>query len=612
MRRRRLFMGAALVAVVVLLAGCGPRQPWRSVLLTTNPAGTDSAGNGYFPSVSAGFSPDGTQLLFTSGAEFGFDTPTSWDTYVKDLETGAYTLVSMNAAGTGGGNDVSSAAQFGPDGTTVLFTSSAQDLVAADTYNTHQAYLRDLTTNTTTLLSHGPAGDGSDNAAYAAQLNADGTRALFSSWSGNLGAPNPAGSFNAYAWDAATDSVSTVSVATDGNAGNGWSQEPTFVGNDHVAFVSDADNLVPGDTNGASDVFLRNLVTGTTTAVSHGPGGAGTANGRSMHPAASPDGTHVAFATDADDYGGPEGGYVALHVHDVATGTNRPLHVDGQGDVTAPPTFSRDGAQVATATNGGVFVHDLATGDGELVSVNAEGTGNGNGASRRPSFSPDGTKVAFESSASDLGPDDDNRIDENRPGDDIYVRDLVTETTTLVSTDATGATAASGESTFPLFSPDGTTVAYTSTATDITDGPDTNDLGDIFLATLHGADLRLDVTTDPDTATTGGDLTYRLTVTNAGPDTAEDAATSIVLPDGVTYADATTDTGTCTGPTASAGPRVVTCELGDLPDGADATIDVTVTVTAPTGGSLVAIAGTGSSTVDPVYRNIHTITTDVT
>jgi Tol biopolymer transport system component len=91
------------------------------------------------------------------------------------------------------------------------------------------------------------------------------------------------------------------------------------------------------------------------------------------------------------------------------------------------------------------------------VSVNAAGTQTGSysGGSSNPVFSPDGTKVAFQSAAPDLVVTADANF---RP--DVFVRDLTTGVTTLISTNAAGTQAANGASGSPVFSPDGTKVAY--------------------------------------------------------------------------------------------------------------------------------------------------------
>jgi Tol biopolymer transport system component len=83
--------------------------------------------------------------------------------------------------------------------------------------------------------------------------------------------------------------------------GNGASFTPAISGSVRfVAFASDASNLVPGDTNGASDIFVHDRQTATTTRVSLGVRGA-QSNEISSEPALSADGRYVAFASDASN-----------------------------------------------------------------------------------------------------------------------------------------------------------------------------------------------------------------------------------------------------------------------------------------------------------------------
>jgi Tol biopolymer transport system component len=186
------------------------------------------------------------------------------------------------------------------------------------------------------------------------------------------------------------------------------------------------------DSNGTQDIFVRDLTARTTTLVSVNAAGT-TGNGGSYAPAMSQDGTKVAFHSSASDLGPPDG--------------------NDADDV---------------------FVRSLTARTTTLVSVNAAGTSSGNDASAWPALSPDGTKVAFVSGASDLGPPDP------RPSYDIdfdiYVRDLSTGTMTLVSVNAAGTDGGNGWSQNPVFSHDGDTIAFDSYATDL--GPrDTNACG---------------------------------------------------------------------------------------------------------------------------------------
>jgi uncharacterized repeat protein (TIGR01451 family) len=161
-----------------------------------------------------------------------------------------------------------------------------------------------------------------------------------------------------------------------------------------------------------------------------------------------------------------------------------------------------------------------------------------------------------------------------------------------------------------VFSDDGLSVAFRSAASDL-GATDTNSTGDIYVATLHAADLSVTATASPEPVATGHGLTYELHVTNAGPDPADDAQVALLLPEGIDLTGASSDAGACT-PPAPAQPRLVVCPLGDVPAGG--TIDATVTgdVTAAPGSPLVAVAAVRSATIDDDPTDDHaTVATTV-
>jgi Tol biopolymer transport system component len=213
-----------------------------------------------------------------------------------------------------------------------------------------------------------------------------------------------------------------VSVGTGGASPDGASRAPAISASGRsVAFASDASNLVAGDTNGSSDIFVRNLQAGTTRRVSVRTGG-GQANGDSSEPAISAEGRLVAFTSDATNLVG--------------------------GDTNA----SSD-----------VFIRDLWNGTTTRVSVGARGV-QANGPSRDVSLSGNGRFVVFSSDATNLTGGDSNGET------DVFVRDLNAATTRKVSTRArytNGESAAVADGgADPAVSEDGRFVAYYSVAVD--------------------------------------------------------------------------------------------------------------------------------------------------
>ena len=289
-------------------------------------------------------------------------------------------------------------------------------------------------------------------------------------------------------------SITRISTDADGSQGNnGISSDPVFSPDgSQVAFRSEAWNLVPGDTNGAGDIFVKNLVTNAITRVSTDAAGAQGNGGGSGFPVFSPDGTKVAFNSSASNLvAGDTRGRDDVFVKTLATGAIERISTDAAGvqgnEASSNAAFSPDGAKVvfaSVATNlvpgdtnreYDIFVKNLITNAITRVSTDAAGA-QGNGGSAFSVFSPDGTKVAFSSSASNLVPGDTNGAR------DIFVKNLITNAITRVSTDAAGAQG-NYDSYGPVFSPDGTKVAFTSGASNLVPG-DTNHWADIFVKNL--------------------------------------------------------------------------------------------------------------------------------
>src|SRR4051794_11395163 len=237
-----------------------------------------------------------------------------------------------------------------------------------------------------------------------------------------------------------------VSVSSEGQQGNDQSGELSAPAlsrrGARVAFDSDAKNLVPGDTNGDTDVFVRDAKTGTTTRVSVSSSGA-QAHGNSLVPAISANGRFVAFQSNADNLvPGDTNFRTDVFVHDLRTGATALVSQAADGGPADGPSFgaslSSNGQMVvfeSQADNlvpggsaGGtqVFVRNLRTGRTSLVGVNDAGQEGDQGAGAG-SISADGGFVVFSSGSDDLVPDDTNGTV------DVFERDLSAGTTTLVS-----------------------------------------------------------------------------------------------------------------------------------------------------------------------------------
>src|ERR1041385_3275014 len=224
-------------------------------------------------------------------------------------------------------------------------------------------------------------------------------------------------------------------VGVDSASGSGGSFAPVFSADgQHIVFISHANNLVTNDDNALLlDVFVRDLVAATTRLVSVQPSGRGGGNGNSIEPSVSSNGLFVAFQSEASNLVGNDS--------------------NGASDV---------------------FLRDVIGGTTALVSVNGAGTGSGNGPSSNPQVSADGRFVVFESLASDLVDNDTNGLS------DVFVRDLVLQTTELVSVDVDGIASGNGASDSPSISADGRFAAFVSTASNLVSVV-TNPLAQIYI-----------------------------------------------------------------------------------------------------------------------------------
>lgn len=401
--------------------------------------------------------------------------------------TGSATVSRVSlGAGAAQPNSFSGAGSLSGSGRYAAFLSFADNLVAADTNGTSDVFLRDRLAGSTRRVSVGPGGVETTGNVADPDLSRDGLTLLFQSDAPNLTLDSD-GRAHAYVHAVVTGRNRLVSVSSTGAVANGSTLGAALAcGGRHVAFASSATNLVPGDTNGAIDVFVRDLTAGTTRRVSVGPGGR-QADGFSVDPAISCDGRFVAFASVATTLGGgPTGGLSHVYVRDLRDGVTRRVSV-GFGGATpdngsGEPALSGDGFTLAfqsDATNlvagdtnaaSDVFVADVRSGAVRRVSRAAPG-GSARGESSAPAVSHDGGRVLFHSVAA-LVPRDVNGTR------DVYVRDLRAGSLRPISITADGATA-DGPSFAGDLSPDGRHALFESRATDLVPG-DTNGQPDVF------------------------------------------------------------------------------------------------------------------------------------
>jgi Tol biopolymer transport system component len=340
----------------------------------------------FMPSISG----DGRWVAFQSWAAnlVPGDTNAAPDVFVHDRQTLATTRVSVGSGGAQA-NGASFSPSISHDGRWVAFASAATNLAAGDVNGAYDVFVRDLQTGATTLVSVASAGTHGDNHSMHPSVSADGRWVAFQSFATNLVASDANGAWDVFLHDRQMATTTRVSVGAGGGEGNRSSSSPTISADGVlVAFVSEASTLVAGDTNNGTDVFVHNRSTAMTTRVSVGPGGI-QSNHHSFAATISRDGRWVAFRSDATNLVSDDTNLVQdVFVHDRLTGTTTRVSVGlggGQGNATSghpsidPPSISSGGRWIAfeseasnlvsadTNNDWDVFVHDR--GDLECVTL---------------------------------------------------------------------------------------------------------------------------------------------------------------------------------------------------------------------------------------------------
>ena len=403
------------------------RQTGQTELVSQASDGSRPWGYFYTPSIS----DDGRYVAFEgySSDLVPNDTNDATDVYVHDRQTGVTTRVSDKSNGAEGNNS-----SFSPDisanGQFVVFVSYASNLVAGDTNNALDVFIHNRTAGTTTRVSLKAASTQTNDNSWSPTVSADGRYVAFYSYATNLVTGDTNGTSDVFVRDMTAKTTARVSVSSAGVQGNSWSEGPQISDNGrYVSFTSDADNLVTGDVNGNTDVFIRDRQTSTTTLVSRDAAGnlASWGYGSSL----SADGALVAFESFSDLLPG------------------------------------------GVSYSGDVYVRNWQTGTIVRASVSSSNAA-GNGQSWDAALSSDGTAVGFGSLATNLVAGDNNLVV------DVFVRKLSANQTALASGDAFALTEPNNHSDCPALSLDGRYVAYCSSASNLVPGDD-NDDRDIFV-----------------------------------------------------------------------------------------------------------------------------------
>jgi hypothetical protein len=457
---------------------------------TTVRASTSSAGTqGNGASLGAAINPSLDSVVFQSSATnlVNGDTNAQSDVFLKNLSTGETRRLSISTQGTQA-NGASTEPAFGFE--LVVFLSTATNLVSGDVNGFRDGFGRYTSFDYTwRATSTGWDGNGSSTNAFVSDL---GRHVAFASSSTNLVEGDANGDIDVFLVDLYGFFVYRASVTNaEGEANGDSSSATTSADGRYVAFASQATNLVVGDTNAVQDIFVRDILGGSTRRVSISTAGA-QSNQVSSSPSISANGRYVVFQSAATNLVvGDTNAQVDVFVHDLQSSQTSRVSINNSGQQgnqqSSGSRISDDGNFVvfsSFATNlvtgdtnnlPDIFVRDRAAGTTERVSLSSGGA-QANDLCIYSDISGDGSRVAFSTAASNLVTGDTNGVE------DVFVRNRANGTTTRVSVSSAGAQA-NGGSLLPVISGDGLSVAFSSFASNLVP-VDTNGNYDVFVRSI--------------------------------------------------------------------------------------------------------------------------------
>lgn len=409
-------------SITVVPAG-GQLEPGTVLKVSRAADGGDADGASDGPSLSG----DGRYVAYSSSASNivsddnnGFPDIFLWDTVTS-------TTVKVSHATNGSAaNEASTMPAISADGRHVTFASVASNIAGTGNNGFNQIYAWDRLTDETIQVSQ-VGGRSSFNGAGNAVISADGRYISYSAFDPLYDIGDASHESEVFLWDRQTRNTIKVSRASDGSNSNGSSYLPDISADGrYVTYQSAASNLVSNDTNGMSDVFVWDRHTGATAKASVAGNGDG-ANAGSSGATISADGRYISYLSSASNLvGGDTNGKSDVFVLDRQSGGTLKVSQASNGgptnDSSANAAISGDGRYVAYATmstnivpedNGDpnllydVFVWDRQTGATSKVS-RPTGSGFAQGDSYGPAFSGDGNRVAYASTAPDLVMSDTN------------------------------------------------------------------------------------------------------------------------------------------------------------------------------------------------------------
>jgi len=329
------------------------RQTHQITLVSKGLGNAPSNVESGYPSLSA----DGRYVVFQSSASnlVANDTNNISDIFLYDRQTDSISRVSVSSDNEEANNQ-SAYPTISADGRYVAFESYASNLVPSDTNNTSDIFVHDRQTGNTSLVSVNSNGEqGNNTSGLWSSLSADGQHIAFSSLANNLVANDTNNTWDIFVRDIQTNTTSLISISFGESLWNGGSTNPVISSDGrYVAFQSE-DVLVANDTNNTWDVFVYDRQTAQTTLISKAYDQPTTANGISETPFISADGRYVVFSSSATNIvPNDTNGWVDIFQYDrqtaqmtlITTPYDVTIPINGYYD-SSTPSISADGTQIA-------------------------------------------------------------------------------------------------------------------------------------------------------------------------------------------------------------------------------------------------------------------------
>lgn len=433
-KRIKIFGSSSILLLIVSMFVLGINVPWAKAVVSTNyelvsqrPAGSAYTAGASLRGSSHSVSGDGRYILFTSTANdlVSGDTNNLEDVFVRDTITNTTTRVNVSSSGVQANSYGYEAPSISYDGRFVVFSSTANTLAPGVTGTSKMhAYIRDLSTNTTSLIDTSANGVLNDGQAYSPEISADGRFVVFSALSANLvpSINSPLVS-QIYMKDTHTGAIKILSVTSTGLQSNGDNNQPDVSCDGNiVTFMSTARNLGVPNQPSRADLMIVSLgwsgqeLSNVTSYSSYGIDGSPSAD-----PQISCDGNNVIFTSSSADIVTPAISSTNLNIYQYKrlSGTMKQVSL-GSGNVQSDTfqqykpiaaSMSGDGRYVAFSnyahnmdstyplgTDSGsevsIYIRDMKNSTTETVTKLPSGSRSA-WASQTVGISPDGTVVAF-------------------------------------------------------------------------------------------------------------------------------------------------------------------------------------------------------------------------